>query len=115
MNTIKLSSFTNEAASRTKGAVLKHLIEEALKSGEEISVDFDGIKRFASPFFNNSFASLGLVYGFDLLEKIELLNITDTGKSTYKTSVDNAKLIYENPEFSSEIDKIINNAPKKVE
>lgn len=65
--------------------------------------------------FNNSFASLGLVYGFDLLEKIELLNITDTGKSTYKTSVDNAKLIYENPEFSSEIDKIINNAPKKVE
>ena len=112
MSTIKLSSFTNEAASRTKGAVLKHLIEEALKSGEEISVDFDGIKRFASPFFNNSFASLGLVYGFDLLEKIELLN---TGKSTYKTSVDNAKLIYENPEFSSEIDKIINNAPKKVE
>ena len=111
MSTIKLSSFTNEAASRTKGAVLKHLIEEALKSGEEISVDFDGIKRF----FNNSFASLGLVYGFDLLEKIELLNITDTGKSTYKTSVDNAKLIYENPEFSSEIDKIINNAPKKVE
>ena len=110
MSTIKLSSFTNEAASRTKGAVLKHLIEEALKSGEEISVDFDGIKRFASPFFNNSFASLGLVYGFDLLE-----NITDTGKSTYKTSVDNAKLIYENPEFSSEIDKIINNAPKKVE
>ena len=108
MSTIKLSSFTNEAASRTKGAVLKHLIEEALKSG-------DGIKRFASPFFNNSFASLGLVYGFDLLEKIELLNITDTGKSTYKTSVDNAKLIYENPEFSSEIDKIINNAPKKVE
>ena len=34
MSTIKLSSFTNEAASRTKGAVLKHLIEEALKSGE---------------------------------------------------------------------------------
>lgn len=115
MVAIKLSSFTNEAASKTKGSLLREMLEEPLKNGEEISVDFSGIKRFASPFFNNSFASLGLIYGFDLLDKIKLINITDTGKGTYDTSIENAKLIYRNPEFSSIIDEIINNVPKKVE
>ena len=112
MVTIKLSSFTNEAASKSKGSLLRKMLEEPLKNGDVISVDFGGIKRFASPFFNNSFASLGLVYGFEHLDKI---NITDTGKSTYDTSIENAKLIYQNPEFSSAINKIINNVPKKVE
>lgn len=115
MVTIKLSTFTTEAASKTKGAVLKTMLEEALANDEQVIVDFSGIKRFASPFFNNSFAALGLIYGFDLLNKIERINITSTGDNTYETSVENAKLIYQNPEFSSEIDKIINNVPKKVE
>ena len=115
MVTIKLSSFTNEAASKSKGSLLRKMLEEPLKNGDVISVDFGGIKRFASPFFNNSFASLGLVYGFEHLDKIKLLNITDTGKSTYDTSIENAKLIYQNPEFSSAINKIINNVPKNVE
>ncbi len=115
MVTIKLSTFTTEAASKAKGTILKTMLVEALGTGEKIVVDFSGIKRFASPFFNNSFATLGLIYGFDLLDKIERINITSTGDNTYETSVENAKLIYQNPEFSSEIDEIINNVPKKVE
>lgn len=115
MITIKLSTFTTEAASKAKGAILKTMLEEALKSEEKVVIDFSDIKRFASPFFNNSFAALGLIYGFDLLDKIERINITSIGDNTYETSVENAKLIYQNPQFSSEIDKIINNVPKKVE
>lgn len=50
MVTIKLSSFTNEAASKSKGSLLRKMLEEPLKNGDVISVDFGGIKRFASPF-----------------------------------------------------------------
>ncbi len=115
MKTIALASFTTEAASKSKGEVLREHLESLIQAGEEISVDFNGIKRFASPFFNNSFASLALAYGFDVVSKIKLLGITETGLHTYETSLENAHLISENPQFSDEIDKIVNNTPKKAD
>lgn len=61
---IQLKSFTKDAASRTKGLQLKTKLEHAIKEERNISVDFDGIDKFASPFFNNSFSALGIQYGF---------------------------------------------------
>lgn len=49
---IQLKSFTKDAASRTKGLQLKTKLEHAIKEERNISVDFDGIDKFASPFFN---------------------------------------------------------------
>lgn len=115
MKTIQLASFTTEAASKSKGELLKEHLELLIQEGEDIIVDFNGIKRFASPFFNNSFAALALAYGFDVIKKIQLLNITETGQHTYETSLDNALLISENPQFSDEIDRIVNNTPKKAD
>lgn len=115
MKTIQLASFTTEAASKSKGELLKEHLELLIQEGEDIVVDFKGIKRFASPFFNNSFAALALAYGFDVIKKIQLLDITETGQHTYETSLDNALLISENPQFSDEIDRIVNNTPKKAD
>lgn len=115
MKTIQLASLTTEAASKSKGELLKEILEKLIQEREEITVDFKGINRFASPFFNNSFASLALAYGFDIVNGIKLLNITETGYHTYETSLDNARLISENPQFSDEIDRIVNNTPKKVD
>lgn len=114
MTTINISSFTSEAASKTKGILFRDILEPLIKNNEDITVDFEGITRFASPFFNNSFASLGIVYGFNTIKRIELKNISETGKITYDTSLENAKLISESPQFKEEIDEIINNTPKKV-
>ena len=61
---IQLKSFTNDAASRTKGLQLKTKLEHAIKEERNISVDFDGIDKFASPFFNNSFSALGIQYRY---------------------------------------------------
>lgn len=116
MKTITISSFSNEAASKTKGELLKQYIETLINSNEtEIFIDFTDIKRFASPFFNNSFASLALLYGFDTIEKIKLLNITETGLHAYETSLENAKLLSSSPDYTEQIDQIVNNAPKKAE
>ena len=55
---IQLKSFTNDAASRTKGLQLKTKLEHAIKEERNISVDFDGIDKFASPFFKGVSQSL---------------------------------------------------------
>lgn len=102
MKTITISSFSNEAASKTKGEILKKYLNDSISSGEDITVDFSNINRFASPFFNNSFASLGLIYGFEIINKIKLRNITETGKQTYETSIENAKLLASSPKFTNE-------------
>lgn len=90
---IQLKSFTNDAASRTKGLQLKTKLEHAIKEERNISVDFDGIDKFASPFCNNSFSALGIQYGFEIIEKIELLNISDNGKLVFDSSIENAKFL----------------------
>lgn len=114
MKTISISSFTNEAASKTKGELLKSKLEVSLISNEDINIDFSGITRFASPFFNNSFASLIIQYGADILDLIHLRNISKTGRDTYETSIENAKFLRNKPEFTEEINKIIEHSPKKA-
>lgn len=114
MQTIKLSNFTKEAASKAKGEKLRETMVPLLDAKSSFSVDFEGITRFASPFFNNSFASLALIYGFDTIKEIHLLNISDVGQMTYETSLDNAYLIFNNPDYAETINRIINeNLPKK--
>lgn len=115
MNTIIISEISNEAASQTKGILLKKQLENLLISNtSNIVVDFSGITRFASPFFNNSFAALAFIYGFDAIRNIKLTNITKVGFETYQTSMDNAAMIFEHPEHITEINQIIDNTPKKV-
>ena len=114
MKIIKISDFSNEAASQAKGLILKSHLEEFIKSNTKFSVDFNGITRFASPFFNNSFASLALIYGFDAIESIPKLNLSEVGQLAFSTSIENAKLLSKNPAFTKKISEIINdNLPKK--
>lgn len=115
MNTIKISNITNEAASKVKGILLRDQLEQQIEANEqEIYVDFSGITKFASPFFNNSFAALALIYGFHTIQSIQLINISEVGLETYKTSIDNAKIVSDNNECVAQINQIIDNAPKKV-
>lgn len=115
MNTIIISDFSNEAASKTKGLILKEQLENLLSSKEKnIIVDFNGITRFASPFFNNSFAALALIYGFDVTRAIQIKNISEVGRQTYQTSMDNAEMVSVHSEHLAEINQIIDNTPKKV-
>ncbi len=115
MKTILISSFTNEAASSVKGEQLKEKLEHSILGGDHITVDFSNISRFASPFFNSSFASLAIKFGFKTIEDITLLNLSPLGKETFNTSIENAKLLCEKPEFTDEIKQIINNTPKRTE
>lgn len=115
MTKIRVADYTNEAASMGSGKYIREILEPLIEDKKEIVVDFEQITRFASPFFNNSFSALGIQYGFDSVENIQLDNLSEIGRETYTTSMENAKLLCENPKYKDEIEDIISTAPKKVE
>lgn len=114
MQKIVIQDITKEAASQSSGEKLFASMEPLIKENVKFCVDFDGLTRFASPFFNNSFAKLALAYGFDSIDSIEILNLSKVGTDTYNTSMENAKLLSNDPEYATKIKEIINtNLPKK--
>ena len=84
MANILLSTIIKDAASRTSGIKLKDMLLEMIGEGNEITVDFTGMSRYASPFFNNSFAALYIA------------------------------LDPNNPEYKDEIASIVSQTPKVV-
>lgn len=109
---ITINAFSNEAASKKNGLVLKEKLEENIGQIDSLCIDFNNITRFASPFFNNSFAALALKYGFDTISKIKLDNISPVGLDTYETSMENAQMLSSNPAFAKEVNEIIQETPK---
>ena len=76
---INIKSFTEKCMAQKSGLVLRKLIEEALKNDEEIILDFDGIKLFASPFFNISLGYIISNYGEERFNSIKIINISELG------------------------------------
>ena len=101
---IKVIDFTTESASPESGQTLQQKLKEAIESKKtDITVDFAGIRRFASPFFNNSFAALGIKYGFDSIDSIKIINISEAGLFAYKSSINNAKALIERKPFGNRV------------
>lgn len=111
---IKISSFSKEAATKTKGIILRNKIEKHLQEIDNLTIDFESITRFASPFFNNSFAALAIIHGFEKISKIKTINLSTVGKETLDTSMMNAQMLSKNPSFAEEVNKIIQETPKNT-
>ncbi len=92
INKIKISEISNYALTEEDGIKLRNKMNEYLKDGQKVVLDFTNITLFATPFFN---ASVG--YSFYNLketkynELISVENITQLGMSTYQHSIENAK------------------------
>lgn len=114
MANILLSTIVKDAASRTSGIKLKDMLLEMIGEGHEITVDFTGMSRYASPFFNNSFAALYIALDPNSREKIRPINLSEVGQLIYNTSMNNAKFLLDNPEYKDEIASIVSQTPKVV-
>lgn len=116
MQNIIIKDFSKECASKKAGLKLKEKMEALLKTNEAFTINFEEINRFASPFFNNSFATLAIQYGFNKIKQIPIINLSEAGKLAYDTSIENAMQLMSNPDYSEKINNIINsNIPKKDE
>ena len=114
MKVIKIADFSKEAASKTKGIVLRDLIEKEIGKTEDITIDFEGINRIASPFFNNSFGALVLKYGVEKIRSVRVSNLSPIGRQTYELSLENAEMISDDSKLANEMNTIINVTPKQT-
>lgn len=110
MNTIvKVSDFTKFALSEEAGLSVRKRILELWDEQDVITVDFNGISIFATPFFNSSLGYCILTYGPDsYLNKINVVGLNLLGEETYKHSKENAIDFYTKNLDKIEISKITN-------
>lgn len=107
MKTIKVNEIISSAFSQQKALVLREKIEEYLKQEDRIVLDFKGITKFTTLFFNFSTGYyISLLRPEEYNKKIELINLSELGNSVYQSSYENAAMKYEPGQITE--DEIIN-------
>ncbi len=90
------------------GHKIYDMIHSELSSGNNVELDFENVKIFASPFFNSAIGRL--LKDFkpeDLNRLLKITNITSTGMSVLRRVIENAKEYYSNPEMRKAVDDVL--------
>lgn len=96
MKTIIVKDFINSAFSQEKALIIRKKIEVGLLKEDKIILDFSGITKFTTLFFNFSTGYIISLIGPDKYnEKVSLVNLSQLGQSTYDSSYKNAVDKYE--------------------
>lgn len=109
--TILIRSFTPNALSEKAGSELRKRILTSYynDSKEKIILDFDGIGLFATMFFNASIGYLIQENLNEIIEHMEIVNISTLGLKTLEHSKANANFIKKNAN-KLDIENIVNTA-----
>ena len=103
MKIIAVKKLFSNAFSEKNALILRSEIQKLLNTKEKILIDFEGISKYTTLFFNFStgyFISLLGVEKYN--EKISLKGLSSLGKRTYQNSYKNAIKSYP-PEIQKEI------------
>lgn len=110
MVNIKVLEFIPNAFSSEQAEKLKEIIHENLKKKNKVNLDFDGIDKFTTLFFNFSTGYFITELGEDEYNKwITVSNLSSLGESIYKNSYTNAvRSDVINQKIQDEINNILN-------
>ncbi|HDR9174197.1 TPA: STAS-like domain-containing protein [Burkholderia vietnamiensis] len=79
-----------------------------LKSGDNVYLDFTGVRQYASPFFNYSIGQLMNEFSEESLRKLlHLVNINDIGKIVVDQVIANAARFKGNADYKKIVDDIL--------
>ena len=111
MNVIRVADIIENAFSSNQAEILKEEIQKYLDENKEVCLDFDGIDKFTTLFFNFSTGYFISRLGKEQYDKlVTLKNLTALGESTYNNSYQNAiRDDYENAVIENKIIDILNN------
>ncbi len=91
MISICVSDFLPSAFSNEQAELLKRKINEVINQEDKIVLDFDGITKFTTLFFNFSTGYFINLLGKERYDdKFELRNLNQLGESTYFHSYNNS-------------------------
>lgn len=111
MNVIKVADIIENAFSSSQAGRLKEEMQKYLDQNKEVCLDFDGIDKFTTLFFNFSTGYFISRLGKEQYNKlVSLKNLTTLGESTYSNSYQNAiRDDYENAVIENKIIDILKN------
>lgn len=98
METIVVKNYIDTAFSLDDAKRLQEPIESALQSTSKINIDFTGIEYFTTLFFNNAITKYVVRLKPDEYKmRINIVGLSELGKTTYSHSYDNALDYYNTP------------------
>lgn len=91
-------------------------IHDALIRGETVTLDFEGISQFASPFFNFAIGQLLKdIKVEDLRGRLQIENIDPAGKLVVERVIENAKRYHTDVDYRKIVDAILEQQAKESE
>ncbi len=84
------------------------VIHPLLKDGRPISLDFQGVTFFASPFFNAAIGRLLADFTLEFLrENLKPINLSNAGRDTWHRVIENAKSYYNSTVVREAVDSVL--------
>lgn len=91
------------AVSSADGKAICEKIKIAINNNKIVILDFLNIEFVTSAFFNTAIGSLFEQFDNDKINKIQLVNISDSDKVLYNQVKDRAKEYYTNPNYRKKL------------
>jgi len=89
-------------------------IHGSLKNGETVTLDFEGVNQFASPFFNFAIGQLLKDIQEDKLRRLLLIeNLNETGKLVVERVIENAANYHGDKDYRKILDDILEQQAKE--
>lgn len=90
------------------GQKIYDIIYGPLKQGQVVTLNFEGVTQFASPFFNFAIGQLLKDINKEKLQKLlKYENINDVGKQVIDRVIDNASQYHGNQDYRHIVDDIL--------
>lgn len=100
--------FGENCMSQQAGQQLHEKIHPALQAGQPVELDFAGVKRFLSVFFNFAIGQLLKDIDPDTLDRLlTVSNLRSVGQQTYDRVMENAKRYYSEPPYRQAVDEMV--------
>lgn len=95
------------------GQKLHDMIIGELKNGKPVTLDFEGIKQFASPFFNLSIGQIMTeISEGEFRRLLSLENLDDTGRFVVGQVISNASKYHADADYKKIVDEILDRQAK---
>jgi len=101
-------SFGENCMSQQAGQRLYEKIHLVLQAGQPVELDFAGVKRFLSVFFNFAIGQLLRDIDLDMLDRcLTISNLTSVGQQTYDSVMESAKRYYSDSSYRQAVDEMV--------
>ncbi|MFH1674378.1 MAG: STAS-like domain-containing protein [Pseudomonadota bacterium] len=96
------------------GQKIYERIHEPLKKGDIVTLDFNGVAQFASPFFNFAIGQLLKdIHETELRRLLQIESLNETGKLVVERVIENAAKYHGDKDYRKIVDDILEQQAKE--